>query len=102
MQRCWKQTEIVNVSFFRKIYQISSFKNEKIDRKYLAKDIFLACYEQRSRIVGNPKSPCRLVAIIRVKCMMGLLNLRAHRISSSKKADITNIEPTIFYRGTEN
>lgn len=42
MQRCWKQTEIVNVSFVRKIYQIFSFKNEKIDKKYLAKDIFLA------------------------------------------------------------
>lgn len=41
MQRCWKETEIVNVSFVSKIYKISSFKNEKADRKYLAKDIFL-------------------------------------------------------------
>ena len=62
-----------------------------------------SCYEQRSRIVGNPKSPCQHAAIIRVKCMMGLLNIYGSSKMwcgeklSSKKADITNIEPTIFF-----
>lgn len=74
MQRCWKETEIVNVSFVSKIYKISSIKMKKLIGSTLLKTSF-SCYEQRSRIVRNPKSPCQHAAIIRVKCMMGLLNI---------------------------
>ena len=81
---------------------------KKLIRSTLLKTSF-SCYEQRSRIVCNPKSPCQHAAIIRVKCMMGLLNIYGSSKTwcgekvSSKKADITNIEPTVFfYPETEN